>query len=237
MMLKRLALASAFVLCMTILSGTAWADTVAIVNPSFDTNPGPLSNSCATTGGPGCAYNVGPIYGWSTTPGAGGIWQPGTYFPGLLPGDLIGYTNAVTSLSQQLTGISVLANSVYTLSVSVGDRAIDGLSGSYTLSLDTILGGVTTTLCSVSGNASSIGSGNFQVESCSSPSFSSVPSGDLYVQLSANSGQLDVDNVSLTFQSTSSVPEPSSFLLLSMGMLFLFSTLMVRRKKELQFTA
>jgi len=65
-----------------------------------------------------------------------------------------------------------------------------------------------------------------------------VPSGDLFLQLTANSGQLDVDNVSLTVQSaTTSVPEPSSVLLLSFGMLFLLSTLVVRRKKELQLAA
>src|SRR6202035_947089 len=141
------------------------------------------------------------------------------------------------SLSQQLTGTSALANSIYTLSVFVGDRAIDGLSGNYTLSLDTILGGVvTSTLCSVSGNASSIASGTFQLVSCSSPSLSSVPSGDLYVQLSANSGQLDVDNVSLTVQSANSIPEPSSILLLGVGMFFLLSTVIVGKKRESQLT-
>lgn len=235
MMLKKLALASAFVLYMTILGGTAWGDNIPIVNPSFDTNPGVLIPNCSL-GGPTCAFNSGAIFGWST--GNGGVWQPGTYFPGLPVGDLIGYTNAVNSLSQQLTGTSVLANSIYTLSVFVGDRAIDGLSGNYTLSLDTILGGVvTSTLCSVSGNASSIASGTFQLVSCSSPSLSSVPTGDLYVQLSANSGQLDVDNVSLTVQSANSIPEPSSILLLGVGMFFLLSTVIVGKKRELQLTA
>ena len=78
----------------------------------------------------------------------------------------------------------------------------------------------------------------FQVEGCTYTSPSSVPSGNLFLQLTANSGQLDVDNVSLTVQSaTTNVPEPSSVLLLSVGMLFLIGTLMVRRKKELQLTA
>jgi hapalindole biogenesis HpiC1 cyclase-like protein len=235
MILKKLALASALVLCMTILSGTAWADNIPIVNPSFDANPGALIPNCAL-GGPTCAFNTGPIFGWSTA--GGGVWQPGTYFPGLLVGDLIGYTNATNSLSQQLTGTSALANSIYTLSVSVGDRAIDGLSGNYTISLDTILGGVvTSTLCSVSGNASSIASGTFQLVSCSSPSLSSVQSGDLYLQFTANSGQLDVDNVSLTVQSATGVPEPSSILLLGLGMLFLLSAMMVGKKREFQLTA
>jgi HpiC1 cyclase/PEP-CTERM motif len=237
MMMKKLVLASAFVLSMTILSGTAWADNITIANPSFQTNPGTLTPNCPL-GGPTCAFNMGPIDGWSTTGGQGGYWQPGSYFPGLAAGDLIGYVNFAGSLSQTLTGNSVLANSIYTLSVSVGDRAIDGLSGGYTLSLDTIVGGVTTALCSFTGNASTIGSGMFQVEGCTYTSSSSVPSGNLFLQLTAKSGQLDVDNVSLTVQSaTTSVPEPSSVLLLSFGMLFLLSTLVVRRKKELQLAA
>jgi len=235
--MKKLVLASALVLSMTILSGTAWADNITIVNPSFDTTPGTLTPNCSL-GGPTCAFNFGPIAGWTTTGGQGGYWLPGSYFPGLPAGDLIGYVNSAGSLSQTLTGNSVLANSIYTLSLSVGDRAIDTLSGGYTLSLDTIVGGVTTTLCSFTGNASTIGRGMFQVEGCTYTSPSSVPSGNLFLQLTANSGQLDVDNVSLTVQSaTTNVPEPSSVLLLSVGMLFLIGTLMVRRKKELQLTA
>lgn len=231
-MLKKLALASAFVLGMTILSGTAWADNIPIVNPSFETNPGTLTPNCSL-GGPTCAYNSGPIFGWSTA--SGGVWLPGTYFNSVPDGSLIGYTNAPSPLSQTL-GNSVLANSVYTLSVFVGDRT-DGGSGNYTLSLDTILGGVTTTLCSFTGNASSIGSGMFHVEGCNYVSLSSVPSGVLYLQFSANTGQLDVDNVSLTVQSATSVPEPSSILLLGIGMLFVFFTLMVRKKRELLLAA
>ena len=237
MILKKLALACAFVLSMTILSGTAWADNIPIANPSFQNNPGTLTPNCPL-GGPTCAFNGGPIDGWSTTGGQGGYWRPGSYFPGLPAGDLIGYVNFAGSLSQTLTGNSVLANSIYTLSVFVGDRAIDGFSGGYTLSLDAIMGGVTTTLCSFTGNASTIGSGMFQVEGCTYTSPSSAPSGNLFLQLSANTGQLDVDNVSLSVQSaTSSVPEPSSVLLLSVGLLFLVATLMVRREKELQLAA
>jgi len=216
---------------MTILSGMAWADNIPVANASFETLGNPLSG-CGT----GCAFNYGPIPGWSVI--GGGTFQPGGFFTSPVPdGSLIGFVNATGSLSQTLTGDSVLANSVYTLSVFVGDRT-DGGSGNYTLSLDTIMGGVKTTLCSSTNNASLIGSGMFQVEGCTYTSPSSVPSGNLFLQLSANSGQLDVDNVSLSVQSaTSSVPEPSSILLLSVGMLFLVCTLMVRRKKELQLTA
>ena len=231
MILRKIALACALVLGMTILSGTTWADNIPIVNASFETLGAPLGTNCGT----GCAFNTGPIPGWSLI-GVGGTWRPGSYFTSVPNGTLIGFVSAAGSLSQTLTGDSVLANSVYTLSVFVGDRT--GGAGNYTLSLDTIMGGVTTTLCSFTNNASRIASGTFQLESCSYSSPSSVPSGNLFLQLTANTGQLDVDNVSLTVQSaTSSVPEPSSVLLLSVGMLFLVATLMVRGKKGLQLTA
>jgi hypothetical protein len=231
-MMKKLVLASAFVVCMTILNGTAWADDITIANSSFE-SPG-TSNTIGC--GTGCSYNYGPLPGWSVI--GGGTWQPGGYFTSPVPnGSLIGFVNATRSLSQTLTGDSVLADSVDTLSVFVGDRT-DGDSGNYTLSLDTIVGGVTTTLCSFTGNASMIGSGMFQVEGCTYTSSSSAPSGNLFLQLTANTGQLDVDNVSLTVQpATTGVPEPSSVLLLSVGMLFLVATLMVRGKKEVQLTA
>ncbi len=232
MMLKKLALGITFVLCMTILSSTVWADNIPIANSSFELTGAPLSYACGT----GCAYNYGPIPGWTTIQGAGS-WQPGSYFSAIPDGSLVGFANATNSLAQTLTGTSVLANSIYTLNVYVGNRT-DNLNGIYTLSLDTILGGVTSTLCTTTGNASRIASGTFQLEGCTYTSSSTVPAGALYLLFTANTGQLDVDNVSLTLQSaTTSVPEPSSVLLLSVGMLFLLSTFVVCRKKELRLTA
>ncbi|HXJ13800.1 MAG TPA: PEP-CTERM sorting domain-containing protein [Candidatus Limnocylindrales bacterium] len=233
MMFKKLAVSSALVLCMVILSGTARADNIPIVNASFETLGAPLSKSCGT----GCAYNLGPIPGWTTTAGAGS-WMPGSFFSAIPDGSLVGFVNASNSLTQTLTGNSVLANSIYTMSVYVGDRT-DNLNGTYTLSLDTILAGVTTTLCTFSGNASSIAHGTFQLEGCTYTSAGSgLPSGDLFLKFTAtNGGQLDVDNVSLTVQSLTGVPEPSTVLMLSIGMLFLVSSFVASRKKVLSLTA
>jgi len=107
------------------------------------------------------------------------------------------------------------------------------------LSLDTILAGVTTTLCTFSGNASSIAHGTFQLEGCTySSGGSGFPSGDLFLKFTATSGgQLDVDNVSLTVQSPTGVPEPSTVLMLSIGMLFLVLSFVAGRKKVLALAA
>lgn len=232
MMLKKLAICSTLVFCMALLSGTARADNIPIVNASFETLGAPLSVSCGT----GCAYNLGPIPGWTTTAGAGS-WMPGSFFSAIPDGSLVGFVNASNSLTQTLTGNSVLANSVYTMSVYVGDRT-DNVNGTYTLSLDTILGGVTSTLCTVSGNASSIPHGTFQLEGCTYASGGSgLPSGDLFLKFTATTGgQLDVDNVSLTVQSPTGVPEPSTILMLGIGMLLLVASFPAGRKRVLSLT-
>ncbi|HTB94149.1 MAG TPA: hypothetical protein VK728_15050 [Candidatus Sulfotelmatobacter sp.] len=233
MMSKKLVLALVLLIFATVLSCPAQADNITIVNPSFESIAGPLNNTCGT----GCAYNEGPvpgIPGWSSV--AGGSWQPGSFFSSIPNGSLIAFANAQSSLTQTLSGTSVLTNSLYTFSVYVGQR-IDDISGNYSLSLDTILGGVTTTLCNVSGNAASIAPGTFQLESCSYLSSSSVPSGNLYLQLTAVSGQLDVDDVSLTVQPASSVPEPSSALFLGVGILSLAAIFMARKRGEIRLAA
>jgi hypothetical protein len=230
-MAKKSVLALALLIFTAVLSGPALADNISIVNPSFESTAGALNFPCGT----GCAFNYGPvpgIPGWSSSDG--GSWMPGSYFSSLPDGSLVAFANAQSSLTQTLSGTSVLANSLYTFSLYVGDRT-DGINGNYSLSLDTILGGVTTTLCNVSGNASSITRGTFQLESCSYLSSSSVPSGNLFLQLSALSGQLDVDDVSLTVQPASTVPEPSSVLLL--GIVFLAAIFMLRKRGEVLLTA
>src|SRR5215471_8697464 len=152
-MRNRFLIAAMIGLCL--LGGTAYADNIAVNNASFEaTNP--LNIGCGT----GCAYNYGPIPGWSTS-GPSGSFQPGSFFSSVPDGNIVAFSNT-GSISQTLAA-SVLANTVYTLTVFVGDRT-DHLNGLYTLSLDTILNGVLTTLCSVSDNAANIPAGSFQSE-------------------------------------------------------------------------
>src|ERR1700676_551290 len=194
---------------------------IPVQNASFEpTNP--LTIPCA---GPGtCAYNLGPIPGW-TTVGEGGSWQPSSsYFNLPLPdGNIITYTNGGT-ISQTLTGISVLANTSYSLSVFIGYR-LDGVTNTYSIALDA----GSTVLCSFSGSSATIAAGTFADQTCSFNSGSVVPSGDLSIVLTGGGPQADFDNVSLT----SSVPEPSSVLLIGSGLLFM--VLLLAHSKRGQF--
>ena len=181
--------------------------TIPVQNASFETT-NPLTIPCGGT----CAYNFGPIPGW-TTVGDAGSWQPSSsYFNLPLPdGNIVAYTNGGT-ISQTLTGISVLANTSYSLSVFIGNR-LDGFTNTYSIALDA----GSTVLCSFSGSSATIAAGTFADQTCSFNSGSVVPSGDLSIVLTGGGPQADFDKVSLT----SSVPEPSSLLLIGSGSLFM----------------
>ena len=91
-------------------------------NSSFELlPPAGLPFAC----GPGCAYNAGPVPGW-TVAGAGGQFQPGvqvgnfTYFNSVPDGIRVGYSNG-GSLSQTVTAL-VQYGMIYTLQVDQGVR-------------------------------------------------------------------------------------------------------------------
>ncbi len=210
----------AFAAILVFAAAPAWADTLPVQNASFETtNPLNLSWFAGT-------YNQGPIPGWNTV-GLSGSWQANTgEFSSIPDGKTIAYNNAGT-ISQDLTGIGVLSNDSYILSVFVGNR-LDGIGvGNFTISLDA----GSTTLCSFSGNSNTIAKGTFVDETCTYQSGSLIPPGDLTIVLSSSpNSQLFVDDVSVT------TPEPSSLSLIAAGIGFLFF-IARRRKLQLPVTA
>ncbi len=229
-MLKKILVGTTVALGLLLLSGPTWADSVPIVNASFETLSNAQILNCPSV--PSCYYNNGPIPGWTGTLQTGSF-HPGAYFSSIPDGSFVAYSNSGT-LSQTLTN-SVLADTLYTLTVFVGDRT-DTINGPYTLYLDTILNGVTSNLCTISGNALKIAPGTFQAETCTYQSNSSVPAGNFFLDFVSGGGQLDVDDVSLT-STPSSVPEPSSVLLLGFGVILVLSVGIWSKQKGLSANA
>ncbi len=209
----------ALVLCLC-LSGGAWGDSVAIQNASFETTS-PLTAQCA--GPETCLYNFGPIPGWSIT-GATGSFEPSSFYFHLpLPdGSFLAFTNG-GSISQTLTGISLLANSTYTLAVDVG-RRLDVFPANYSISLYD----GSTVLCTTGGSNGSIAAGSFIDATLTCTTGASVPSGFLGIVLTGDGRQIDFDNVRLDVVST---PEPS-VLVLMLATLGVVGLLFVRSRRN-----
>lgn len=198
-----------FVLCLALAGVPAFADTsIPIQNASFETiSASAVPVSCGT----GCFYNNGPIPGWTIT-GATGDWQPSSIYYNLpLPdGTVVAFSNG-GSLSQTLTGVSLQPDSVYTLTVAVGNR-LGGYtsSGQYTIQLDA----GSTVLATVTGSNSAITPGTFMDVVLTYAAGGTVIPGDLKIVLIGNASQVNFDNV------RASVPEPSSLSMAVMGLAF-----------------
>jgi hypothetical protein len=227
-MLKNVLLASVFVLALALVALPASADNVPIVNASFESYLTPVINC-----GSGCFYNFGPIPGWDITGvvvsagfGAGSFQPNSTYLNLPVPdGSLVAFSNGAT-ISQTLT-VGEMPNSLYTLSVWVGDRK-DLPSTPYTIAVD--LGAAT--LCSTGGVTGDIASGGFADVTCSFFTTSVVNPGDLKIVLSSGGTQTVFDDVTLTAIGT---PEPGSLALLSFGAIF--AMLLAAYTKRGVFTA
>jgi hypothetical protein len=192
------------------IAGSACADSVTVDNGSFtQSDPLNLTAGCAA----GCAYNAGPIPGW-TIDGDGGSWQPGPTGPGtpyfsqpLPDGSIVAYING--TLSQDL-GVALTPDTSYTLTVEVGDR-LDGFQGGWSIALED--GG--TPMCTNSGATATITAGSFAAESCSFETGATVPSGDLFVVLGGSGAG---DNATFADPAVNA-PEPASATLLGVGVL------------------
>jgi hypothetical protein len=212
-------------LAFCFLASGAWGDSVSIQNASFEiTNT--LDQPC--TGSTAC-FNNGPVPGWTTLASGFGSFAPtSTFFSLPLPdGSIVAFTNG-GALAQTLTGISLLPNSVYTLSVDVG-RRFDVIAANYSLSL---LDGSSVFCTSGSTSNSSITAGTFRDITLTCATGATVPAGFLGIELTGDGRQIDFDNVQLDVTaSTVSTPEPSALALTSVGLLMsgLFFVLSRRR--------
>ena len=226
-MRAKIFLFTAFLICFALIGGSAWADGITVQNASFEQSNALPPNNC----GAGCSYNAGPVPNWVTTGVEAGSWEPGTsglYFnSNAVPdGNTIAYV-VDASLSQDL-GVGLQPNLDYTLTVDVGDRLDSFLSSDYSIALE--LNGVT--MCSFTGDNADITPGTFASETCSFAAPATVPSGDLSIVLSDFSGQATFDDVTVT------TPEPTSAVLLAVGLLLLvLAGGFYKRKHGLQVTA
>jgi hypothetical protein len=223
----RLLISALCALVFCILAPGAWGDNISIQNPSFEMTSA-LTAPCA---GPGtCLYNFGPIPGW-TISGSTGSFEPSSSYLSLpLPdGNIVAFTND-GSISQTLAGISLLPNSVYTLSVDVG-RRFDVTSAGYSLFLTD---GSNVFCTSGAESNGSIAAGTFQDITLTCKTGASVPGGLLGIELTGAGRQVDFDNVRLNVVSAVATPEPGVLALTLIGLCFGLFFMRSRRGRYLQ---
>lgn len=195
----------------------AFAATITVANPSFETLPSGWPN--VTCGGT-CAYDVGlPIPSWNSTGSETGQWRTGGFAgnPPAFDGSILAYTNGGT-ISQDVG--NAVAGLTYTLQVDVLHRTDEALTGVVQLEI----GGVVVATAPVVDGGVGTWSNWTAVDTASAAQAGQT----ITILLSANGNQGDFDNVRLN-SSASSVPEPGSCLLVGTALVGLM-TRRLRRK-------
>jgi hypothetical protein len=210
----------ALVLSAALLSNTAQANSITVVNPSFEIlPPGGLPFGC----GAACSYSADAIPGWSTT--GGGQFQPGppsttAYFNYVPDGNTIAYSNG--GLISQTVGTTAQPGVTYTLQVDLGFRK--DLTDLGTISL--VVGGNTIL---ATGTASQL-SGNWETYTAIYTATALDSGSPISIDLYSPGAQGDFDNVRLS--DVSATPLPAALPLFGGGILGLFALIHRRTKKN-----
>jgi hypothetical protein len=225
-----LASAALVVAGAALVSNSANAGTITVLNPSFELSPGgnllsplPLTAGCGAAAG--CSYNSGSIPDWNLT-GSGGLFEPGNplntvFFSSVPNGVTVAYANS--GAVWQTVVNSMVAGVTYTLDVYVGfrtDIADDSLVGLQ-------VGNNYLSGSFVSTTAGPQGSGNWLPYTVSLTATPADAGQILSVVLAETGGQGDYDEVSV-----SANPLPSTWTMLIAGFVGLFGFLAFGGKKR-----
>jgi hypothetical protein len=208
---------------LVLVAAPLGAFTIPVANFSFET---------PVLGTPGVFTSTVPS--WAVG-GAEATFQPA--IPGqanAIPDgvQVLALGNGNPGTASQDTGVSLVANTTYTLSLDILHRADSPLSN-YTIAL---FAGAT--LLSSQSTPVAPTAGNFLADSLVYTSTALPPVGTLSIQLSATGsasstafipGQADFDNVALTGVTGGGAPEPSALVLGGLGLLPLF---LLRRRRS-----
>ena len=204
--------------CATFAASSAFAVPITVGNASFESlPPGGLPFGC----GPACSYSVDVIPGWSTVNlSQTGQFQPGTagYFNSVPNGITVAYTNGGTI--SQTVGPTVALGVVYTLQVEQGVRNDIGDPGV----IDLLINGTPWFATGVAATP-----GNWSTYTATYIGLLADVGKAITIELSSAAGQGDWDNVSLSDNTATGVPEPLTLALFGAGLAGMAG--MRRRKK------